>query len=87
VTELSPKRRVIRILYLVNRNLPRLIIGKDTSCVHLPSLKTLNLKPVYFQNLNLLISFLFSCPNIEDFHVEPVSYKRPLNPPSITFLG
>jgi len=39
--------------------LQRLVIEKDTSCVDLPSLKTLNLEYVSFENWNDYINFLY----------------------------
>jgi len=61
---------------LVVLRLERLYIGKDTSCVHLPSLKTLNLTSVSFENQNDYINFLYACPILEDLHAEPIYFMR-----------
>jgi hypothetical protein len=55
---------------LVVLKLEKLRITSDTSCVHLPSLKTLHLKLVSFDNQNECINFLSACPNLKDLHVE-----------------
>ena len=51
---------------LVVLKLEFLQLGIDTSCVDLPSLKTLHLKSVYFPNRNDYINFLSACPILED---------------------
>ncbi|RHN59928.1 putative FBD domain, leucine-rich repeat domain, L domain-containing protein [Medicago truncatula] len=55
--------------------LQRLDIEKDTSCVDLPSLKTLNLEYVSFENWNDYINFLYGCPILEDLQVEDISIR------------
>jgi hypothetical protein len=55
---------------LVVLKLESLYVGKDTSSVHLPSLKTLNLTSVSFQNRDDYINFLYACPILEDLHAE-----------------
>jgi hypothetical protein len=45
-------------------------IGDDTSCVHLPSLKTLHLDVVIFLNQNDCINFLSACPKLEHLHAK-----------------
>jgi len=57
---------------LVVLKLDTLHIASDTSCVDLPSLKTLHLKYVHFGNPNDYNIFLSACPNLEDSHVEPI---------------
>lgn len=49
-------------------------IGNDTSGVNLPSLKSLKLNYVSFQNWNDYINFLSSCPNLEDLHLKDICY-------------
>jgi hypothetical protein len=56
--------------------LQRLNIEKDTSCVDLPSLKTLNLEYVSFENWNDYINFLHGCPILEDLQVEDIRMRR-----------
>jgi hypothetical protein len=47
-------------------------LGIDTSCVDLPSLKTLHLKSIYFPNRNDYINFFLSCPILEDLHAKSI---------------
>jgi hypothetical protein len=61
---------------LVVLKLESLHVGKDTSCVHLPSLKTLNLTSVSFENWNEYVNFLYAYPILEDLHVEPIHFMR-----------
>ncbi|RHN45801.1 putative F-box domain, leucine-rich repeat domain, L domain-containing protein [Medicago truncatula] len=61
---------------LVVLKLESLYVGKGTSCVHLPSLKTLNLTSVYFQNWNNYVNFLYACPILEDLYAEPIHFIR-----------
>jgi len=58
---------------LVVLKLERLNVGKDTSCVDLPSLKTLTLEYVSFENWNDYINFLNACPILEDLHAEYIN--------------
>jgi len=51
---------------LVVLKLESVYVGKDTSCVHLPSLKTLSLTSVSFENHNDYTNFLYACPILED---------------------
>lgn len=60
---------------LVVLKLERLNVGADTSCVDLPSLKTLTLEYVYFENWNDYINFLYGCPILEDLQVEDISIR------------
>ncbi|XP_024641770.1 putative FBD-associated F-box protein At5g53635 [Medicago truncatula] len=65
---------------LVVLKLERLNVGADTSCVDLPSLKTLTLEYVYFENWNDYINFLYACPILEDLHAQYIntfSYNVP----------
>jgi hypothetical protein len=65
---------------LVVLKLERLNVGKNTSCVDLPSLKTLTLEYVYFENWNDYINFLYACPILEDLHalyINTFSYNVP----------
>jgi len=59
---------------LVVLKLEDLVVGKNTSCVNLPSLKTLNLTSVSFQNWNDYGNFLYACPILEDLHAEPIYF-------------
>jgi hypothetical protein len=59
---------------LVVLKLEDLFVGKNTSCVNLPSLKTLNLTSVSFQSWNDYVNFLYACPILEDMHAEPIYY-------------
>ncbi|GAU37616.1 hypothetical protein TSUD_365370 [Trifolium subterraneum] len=61
---------------LVVVKLECLQIGTDTSSVHLPSLKTLHLKSVYFTNQDDFINFLSACPNVDDLELAPISHKK-----------
>ena len=61
---------------LVVLKLERVIVGKNTSCVDLPSLKTLTLEYVYFKNWNDYINFLNACPILEDLNVEYINTFR-----------
>jgi hypothetical protein len=63
---------------LVVLKLESLQISSDTSFVHLPSLKTLLLDSIYFENQNDFINFLSACPNLEDLHVEGIYQKNAL---------
>ncbi|RHN50829.1 putative leucine-rich repeat 2 [Medicago truncatula] len=51
-------------------------VGKDTSCVHLLSLKTLSLISVSFENRNDYINFLHACPILEDLHAESIYFIK-----------
>jgi hypothetical protein len=51
-------------------------VGNDTSCVNLPSLKTLHMSYVKFDNRNDYINFLSSCPNLEDLIAGCICYKK-----------
>jgi hypothetical protein len=55
---------------LVVLKLEMIRIGDDTSCVHLPSLKTLHLDVVIFLNQNDCINFLSACPKLEHLHAK-----------------
>ena len=61
---------------LVVLKLERLDIGEDTSCVDLPSLKTLTLEYVFFENWNDYINFLYACPILEDLHAQFIGIFR-----------
>jgi hypothetical protein len=61
---------------LVDLKLKSVDVEKDTSCVHLPSLKTLNLKSVTFENRNYYINFLYACPILEDLHADLIFFMR-----------
>ena len=61
---------------LVVLKLQSLYVGKDTSSVHLPSLKTLNLTSVSFENRDDYINFLYACPILEDLHAELINFMR-----------
>ena len=61
---------------LVVLKLQSLYVGKDTSSVHLPSLKTLNLTSVSFENRDDYINFLYACPILEDLHAELIYFMR-----------
>ncbi|KEH25401.1 putative F-box domain, FBD domain, leucine-rich repeat domain, L domain-containing protein [Medicago truncatula] len=61
---------------LVVLKLQSLYVGKDTSSVHLPSLKTLNLTSVSFENRDDYINFLNACPILEDLHAELIYFMR-----------
>jgi len=52
--------------------LSKLRVGNDTSCVNLPSLKSLKLNRVRFGNWNDYINFLSSCPNLEDLRLKGI---------------
>ncbi|MCI20840.1 F-box/LRR-repeat protein, partial [Trifolium medium] len=56
--------------------LKKLKFASDTSCVDLPSLKTLHLKSVLFTNRNDYINFLSACPNLEELHSKRICYKK-----------
>ena len=57
---------------LVVLKLEFLQLAIDTSCVDLPSLKTLHLKSVYFTNRNDYMNFLSACPILEDLHAKSI---------------
>jgi len=61
---------------LVVLKLESVYVAKDTSCVHLPSLKTLSLTSVSFENQNDYINFLYACPILEDWHAEPIYFME-----------
>jgi hypothetical protein len=70
---------------LVVLKLESLQISSDTSFVHLPSLKTLLLDSIYFENQNDFINFLSACPNLEDLHVEGIYQKNALEEEAFNF--
>ncbi|KEH26091.1 putative FBD-associated F-box protein At5g38570 [Medicago truncatula] len=51
-------------------------VGNDTSCVNLPSLKSLKLNRVRFENWNDYINFLSSCPNLEDLRLKSIHCRK-----------
>ncbi|XP_039682825.1 putative F-box/LRR-repeat protein At5g41840 [Medicago truncatula] len=57
---------------LVHLKLEFIQLAIDTSCVDLPSLKTLHLKSVHFTNRNDYINFLSACPILEDLHAKSI---------------
>lgn len=61
---------------LIVLKLHYLNVGNHTSCVNLPSLKTLHMIYVQFNNRNDYINFLSSCPNLEDLIAGCISYKK-----------
>jgi hypothetical protein len=71
-TTLKPKIFISRTLVVLK--LEMVHIASNTSCVHLPSLKTLLLCFVYFENPNNYINFLSACPNLEDLHAYNVHF-------------
>jgi len=56
-----------------------LYIASDTSCVDLPSLKTLDLRYVYFKIRNDYINFLSGCPIIQDLHVDRIDIRSEMD--------
>ncbi|WJX29803.1 hypothetical protein P8452_18407 [Trifolium repens] len=72
---------------LVVLKLEWLGIASDTSCVYLPSLKTLNLKYVYIQTRNDYIDFLSACPILQDLDAQHIIYREldGYNPPEERF--
>jgi hypothetical protein len=72
---------------LVVLKLMNVVIGNDTSCVDLPSLKTLHLSLVEFENLNDYIGFLSACPNLEDLHAEQVFCRKPCRKNTSKLVG
>jgi len=71
---LTPDLFVSKTLVVIK--IERVYVGKDTSCVHLPSLKTLSLTVVSFENQNDYINFLYACPILEDWHAEPIYFME-----------
>jgi hypothetical protein len=71
-TTLKPNIFISRTLVVLK--LEMVHIARNTSCVHLPSLKTLLLCFVYFENQNNYINYLSACPNLEDLHAYNVYY-------------
>jgi len=61
---------------LVVLKLETVYVGKDTSCVHIPSLKNRIFWSVLFENQNNYINFLYACPVLEDWHAEPIYFMK-----------
>jgi hypothetical protein len=64
---------------LVVLKLEWLKIASGTSCVYLPSLKTLHLKFVEFKNRNDYINFLSACPILLDLHATDIRIRSEMN--------
>jgi len=61
---------------LVVLKLEKVQVEAETLCVDLPSLKTLHLKYVCFENQNDIKKLLNGCPNLQDLHTSYPRYMR-----------
>jgi len=64
---------------LVVLKLNTIKIVSDTSCVYLPSVKTLDLKFVYFETRKDYVNFISACPILQDLHAKHIYVRSDMN--------
>jgi hypothetical protein len=64
---------------LVVLKLDTVKIARDTSYVYLPSVKTLDLKFVYFKTRKDYVNFLYGCPILQDLHSKHIYVRGDIN--------